>query len=52
MPRGDRTLEDELCASFLARARAAQQWLDDEITGIVQQTVEAEVERIARGRVR
>ena len=49
MPRGDRTLEDvvrELLRPLL------QQWLDDNLPGIVQQTVEAEVERIARGRVR
>ena len=49
MPRGDRTLEDvvrELLRPLL------QQWLDDNLPTIVQQTVEAEVERIARGRVR
>ena len=49
MPRGDRTLEDvvrELLRPLL------QQWLDDNLPNIVQQTVEAEVERIARGRVR
>jgi hypothetical protein len=49
MPRGDRTLEDvvrELLRPLL------QQWLDDNLPAIVQQTVEAEVERIARGRVR
>ncbi|HLZ77123.1 DUF2497 domain-containing protein [Phenylobacterium sp.] len=49
MPRGDRTLEDvvrELLRPLL------QQWLDDNLPGIVQQAVEAEVERIARGRVR
>jgi cell pole-organizing protein PopZ len=49
MPRGDRTLEDvvrELLRPML------QQWLDDNLPAIVQQSVEAEVERIARGRVR
>jgi cell pole-organizing protein PopZ len=49
MPRGDRTLEDvvrELLRPLL------QQWLDANLPAIVQQTVEAEVERIARGRVR
>jgi hypothetical protein len=49
MPRSDRTLEDvvrELLRPLL------QQWLDDNLPVIVQQAVEAEVERIARGRVR
>jgi cell pole-organizing protein PopZ len=49
MPPGDRTLEDvvrELLRPLL------QQWLDANLPVIVQQTVEAEVERIARGRVR
>jgi cell pole-organizing protein PopZ len=49
MPKGDRTLEDvvrELLRPLL------QQWLDDNLPAIVQQAVEAEVERIARGRVR
>jgi cell pole-organizing protein PopZ len=49
MPPGDRTLEDvvrELLRPLL------QQWLDANLPGIVQQTVEAEVERIARGRAR
>jgi cell pole-organizing protein PopZ len=49
MPHGDRTLEDvvrELLRPLL------QQWLDANLPAIVQQTVEAEVERIARGRVR
>ena len=49
MPKGERTLEDvvrELLRPLL------QQWLDEHLTGIVQQTVEAEVDRIARGRVR
>jgi cell pole-organizing protein PopZ len=49
MPRGDRTLEDvvrELLRPLL------QQWLDDNLPAIVQQAVETEVERIARGRVR
>jgi hypothetical protein len=49
MPRGDRTLEDvvrELLRPML------QQWLDDNLPNIVQQAVEAEVDRIARGRVR
>jgi cell pole-organizing protein PopZ len=49
MPKGDRTLEDvvrELLRPLL------QQWLDDNLPTIVQQAVETEVERIARGRVR
>ena len=49
MPKGERTLEDvvrELLRPLL------QQWLDEHLPGIVQQTVEAEVDRIARGRVR
>ena len=49
MPRGDRTLDDvvrELLRPLL------QQWLDDNLPAIVQQAVESEVERIARGRVR
>jgi len=49
MPKGDRTLEDvvrELLRPML------QQWLDDNLPTIVQTAVEAEVERIARGRVR
>lgn len=49
MPRSERTLEDvvrELLRPLL------QQWLDDNLPLIVQQAVEAEVERIARGRVR
>jgi cell pole-organizing protein PopZ len=49
MPHGDRTLEDvvrELLRPLL------QQWLDDNLPNIVQQAVEAEVDRIARGRVR
>jgi cell pole-organizing protein PopZ len=49
MPRSDRTLEDvvrELLRPLL------QQWLDNNLPGIVQQAVQAEVERIARGRVR
>jgi uncharacterized protein len=49
MPRSDRTLEDvvrEMLRPLL------QQWLDDNLPGIVQQAVETEVERIARGRVR
>jgi len=49
MPKGDRTLEDvvrELLRPLL------QQWLDDNLPAIVQQSVEAEVERIARSRVR
>jgi cell pole-organizing protein PopZ len=49
MPASDRTLEDvvrELLRPLL------QQWLDDNLPAIVQQAVEAEVERIARGRVR
>jgi cell pole-organizing protein PopZ len=49
MPKGDRTLEDvvrELLRPML------QQWLDDNLPAIVQQAVETEVDRIARGRVR
>jgi cell pole-organizing protein PopZ len=49
MPKADRTLEDvvrELLRPLL------HQWLDDNLPAIVQQAVEAEVERIARGRVR
>jgi cell pole-organizing protein PopZ len=49
MPHSDRTLEDvvrELLRPLL------QQWLDDNLPSIVQQAVETEVERIARGRVR
>lgn len=49
MPAEGRTLEDvvrELLRPLL------QQWLDDHLAAIVQQTVQAEVERIARGRVR
>lgn len=49
MPAEGRTLEDvvrELLRPLL------QQWLDDNLPAIVQQAVQAEVERIARGRVR
>ncbi len=49
VPKSDRTLEDvvrELLRPLL------QQWLDDNLPTIVQQAVETEVERIARGRVR
>jgi hypothetical protein len=49
MPKTDRTLEDvvrELLRPLL------QQWLDENLPGIVQQAVEAEVDRIARSRVR
>jgi cell pole-organizing protein PopZ len=49
MPSEGRTLEDvvrELLRPLL------QQWLDNNLPGIVQQAVEAEVARIARGRVR
>lgn len=49
MPRSDRTLEDvvrELLQPLL------KQWLDDNLPGIVRDAVQAEVERIARGRVR
>lgn len=49
MPAEGRTLEDvvrELLRPLL------QQWLDDNLPSIVQTAVEAEVERIARGRVR
>ncbi len=49
MPAEGRTLEDvvrELLRPML------QQWLDENLPDIVQQAVDAEVERIARGRVR
>jgi len=49
MPEPGRTLEDvvrEMLKPML------QQWLDDNLPGIVQTAVEAEVERIARSRVR
>ncbi|WP_296596022.1 DUF2497 domain-containing protein [Phenylobacterium sp.] len=49
MPAEGRTLEDvvrEMLRPLL------QQWLDTHLPGIVQETVQAEVERIARGRVR
>jgi cell pole-organizing protein PopZ len=49
MPAEGRTLEDvvrEMLRPLL------QQWLDDNLPTIVQTAVEAEVERIARGRVR
>lgn len=49
MPHGDRTLEDvvrELLRPML------QQWLDDNLPAVVQQAVDAEVDRIARSRVR
>lgn len=49
MPAEGRTLEDvvrELLRPLL------KQWLDDNLPGIVESTVQAEVERIARGRVR
>ncbi|MDE2486506.1 MAG: DUF2497 domain-containing protein [Alphaproteobacteria bacterium] len=48
MPAEGRTLEDvvrELLRPLL------QQWLDDHLPSIVEQAVQAEVERIARGRV-
>ncbi|MGA0604568.1 DUF2497 domain-containing protein [Phenylobacterium sp. VNQ135] len=48
MPREGRTLEDvvrELLTPLL------QQWLDENLPRIVQESVEAEVSRIARGRV-
>nr|WP_308238027.1 DUF2497 domain-containing protein [Phenylobacterium sp. J426] len=48
MPREGRTLEDvvrELLTPLL------QQWLDENLPRIVQEAVEAEVSRIARGRV-
>ena len=47
MPRDGRTLEDvvrELLRPLL------KTWLDEHLPGIVQAKVEAEVERIARGR--
>ncbi|RAK55666.1 DUF2497 domain-containing protein [Phenylobacterium soli] len=49
MPAEGRTLEDvvrELLRPLL------QQWLDDHLPAIVQEAVQAEVERIARSRVR
>jgi hypothetical protein len=49
MPADGRTLEDvvrELLRPLL------KQWLDDNLPDIVQATVDKEVERIARGRVR
>lgn len=49
MPAEGRTLEDvvrEMLRPML------KQWLDDNLPGIVESTVQAEVERIARGRVR
>ncbi|MDB5493476.1 MAG: hypothetical protein JWP86_813, partial [Phenylobacterium sp.] len=49
MPAEGRTLEDvvrELLRPLL------QQWLDDHLPAIVQETVQTEVERISRGRVR
>lgn len=49
MPAEGRTLEDvvrELLRPLL------KQWLDENLPGIVQQTVDKEVERIARGGVR
>jgi cell pole-organizing protein PopZ len=49
MPRTDRTLEDvvrELLQPLL------KQWLDDNLPKIVQESVQAEVERISRARVR
>ena len=49
MPADGRTLEDvvrELLRPLL------KQWLDDNLPGIVQATVDKEVERIARGRTR
>jgi cell pole-organizing protein PopZ len=49
MPNEGRTLEDvvrELLRPLL------KQWLDDNLTGIVQTAVQEEVERIARSRVR
>lgn len=49
VPHSDRTLEDvvrDLLRPLL------QVWLDENLPGIVQKAVEAEVERIARGRVR
>jgi uncharacterized protein len=49
MPREGRTLEDvvrEMLQPLL------KQWLDENLPNIVQEAVQAEVERIARGRVR
>lgn len=49
MPAEGRTLEDvvrEMLRPML------QQWLDTNLPGIVQEAVQAEVERISRGRVR
>ena len=49
MPASVRTLEDvvrEMLRPLL------QQWLDANLPGIVQEAVQAEVDRIARSRVR
>jgi hypothetical protein len=49
MPHSERTLEDvvrELLRPLL------QQWLDANLPAIVQEAVQAEVDRIARSRVR
>src|SRR3989344_2978088 len=49
MPAEGRTLEDVVREMLRP---TLQQWLDANLPGIVQAAVEAEVERIARGRVR
>ena len=49
MPASDRTLEDVVRSMLQPMLK---QWLDDNLPGIVQEAVQAEVERIARGRVR
>jgi cell pole-organizing protein PopZ len=49
MPRDGRTLEDVVHELLRPLLRS---WLDENLPSIVQRAVEAEVERIARGRVR
>jgi cell pole-organizing protein PopZ len=49
MPKDGRTLEDVVQELLRPLLKA---WLDENLPGIVQRAVEAEVERIARGRVR
>ena len=49
MPADSRTLEDVVRELLKPLLKA---WLDEHLPGIVQAKVEAEVERIARGRVR
>jgi cell pole-organizing protein PopZ len=49
MPKDGRTLEDVVHELLRPLLKA---WLDENLPGIVQKAVDAEVERIARGRVR